>query len=242
MAIAGDEITLTGALEPSLHLRGLDQYNMIGPMPLGAVTVADLPLQPLQIHAVALKHFFDIIMDCDGAVDHNQLRPIVRDRAWGELPAPFSLPAPAPFNYKMQLFILPQVDGKYCIVKHYYVASVAILAQAISSKQIESKRKVPFANKKTKNSNMKKDKDEEEYGEVEEEEAGEEDKEEEGEEEEEEEDRPASSIRRQRKGRLWLATWSEGTGACAPPTPEEGEACKEVEGGLEGGRMGVPGK
>jgi hypothetical protein len=128
MAIAGDEITLGNALAAtsSLHLRDLDHYNMIGPMPLGAVTVADLPLQPLQVHAMSLKHFFDIIADYDGEVDHNQLRPIIRDKAWGELPAPFSLPAPAPFSYKMQLFILPQADGKHCILKHYYVADEKI--------------------------------------------------------------------------------------------------------------------
>ena len=70
-------------------------------------------------------------MDYDGAVDHNQLRPIIRDKAWGESPAPFSLPAPAPFSYKMQLFILPQADGKHCIVKHFYVADDKIKPAAV---------------------------------------------------------------------------------------------------------------
>ena len=86
-AVNAEDISLQSALEATkgLILQDLDQYNIIGPMPLGAVTPALLPLVPLQALAPALKHFFDIIRDYSGDVNYDQLCPIMRDKAFGDL-------------------------------------------------------------------------------------------------------------------------------------------------------------
>ncbi|CAE7556086.1 unnamed protein product [Symbiodinium microadriaticum] len=78
-----------------------------------------------------MKHFFDIIYDYDGHVNPDALSPILRDKAWDELPVPFGLKKPLGVEYLLQVFILPQVNGKHCIVKHIYVTKDKIKASLI---------------------------------------------------------------------------------------------------------------
>ena len=90
-----ENITLANALDATSALicRQLPQHIMVGPMPLGAVTPVALPLRDLNGSGQQLKHFFDVIYvyDHDGAINFDALAPILRDKAWRELPAPFGL-------------------------------------------------------------------------------------------------------------------------------------------------------
>ena len=71
----------------------------------------------------SIKHFVDIIYDVDAlSVDMDRLRPVLREKAWAELPEVLTLKIRPTFDYVSQFFIVPQVDeGKVCVVKHYYV-------------------------------------------------------------------------------------------------------------------------
>ena len=110
----------------NLYLRDLPEHVAVGPLPgkWDGFNPSMLPIDELDIESLnTLKHFFDIILDYDGATTHEQLTPIFASRDWSLLPAPFS-PAQLPtFVYKMQLFLVPQVDGRTCIVKHFYIPS-----------------------------------------------------------------------------------------------------------------------
>jgi hypothetical protein len=85
----------------------------------------------LNVLAPSIKHFVDIIEDYDGGVNYEQLRPIMRDLALDELPPPFSTPSVPSFTYKLQLFIVPQPNGKHCVVKHFYVPSEKVKAASV---------------------------------------------------------------------------------------------------------------
>ena len=115
----------------SLFLRELDNYAIIGPMPLGPVHPGLLPIKDLNVLAPSIKHFVDLIEDYDGAVNYEQLRPIMRDLALNELPEPFSTPSVPTFAYKLQLFILPQPNGNYTVLKHFYLPSDKVKAVTV---------------------------------------------------------------------------------------------------------------
>ena len=128
-----ENITLANAIEATsdLFFRQLAQHVRIGPMPLGMVSPSTLPLRDLNTNAAQMKHFFDIIYDYDGRVNPDALSPLLRDKAWDELPAPFGLKKPLGVDYLLQVFILLQVNGKHCIVKHIYVTKYKIKASLI---------------------------------------------------------------------------------------------------------------
>ena len=88
-----ENITLANAFEATSALicRQLPQHVKVGSMPVGAVTPVALPLRDLNGSGQQLKHFFDVIYDHDGAINFDALAPILRDKAWRELPAPFGL-------------------------------------------------------------------------------------------------------------------------------------------------------
>ena len=114
-----------------LWLRSLPQHAKVGLMPAGPISPAALPLRDLEPHAATLKHFFDIVYDFDGRINDDQLGPILRDQAWGELPAPFGLKKPLNVKYVMQIFIRAQENGKNCIVKHIFMPDDKVKASLL---------------------------------------------------------------------------------------------------------------
>ena len=132
-AMDPENMTLKDAIEATsdFFIRQLPQHIKIGPTPLGSVTPMTLPIREVDPGVKQMKHFFDIIYDHEGPVNHDQLHPIMRDKAWHELPEPFKLKKKLQVDYTMQLFVLPQQNGKYCIVKHMHIANEKIKASTI---------------------------------------------------------------------------------------------------------------
>ena len=70
----------------------------------------------------SIKHFVDIIYDVEPReVDTDNVSAIIRDKAWEELPNVLKLAERPTFAYLSQFFLIQQVDGKVCILKHYYI-------------------------------------------------------------------------------------------------------------------------
>ena len=68
------------------------------------------------------KHFLDILWDIDPAcIDVDNLKAVIRDKAWEELPEVLTSKLRPSFAYISQFFLLPQADGKLCLLKHYFV-------------------------------------------------------------------------------------------------------------------------
>ena len=128
-----ENISLKDAIQATadLWLRSLPQHAKVGPMPAGPISPAALPLRDLEPRAATLKHFFDILYDFDGRINYDQLGPILRDQAWGELPAPFGLKKPLNVKYVMQIFIRAQENGKNCIVKHIFMPDDKVKASLL---------------------------------------------------------------------------------------------------------------
>ena len=55
------------------------------------------------------------------ALDIDNIKAIIRDKAFDELPEVLTLKLRPAFTYVSQFFILPQTNGNWCVVKHYYI-------------------------------------------------------------------------------------------------------------------------
>ena len=126
-------ITLGNALEATidLYIREIPQHIRVGPMPAGTVTPLRFPLRELNPSAQQMKHFFDIIHDHEDRISYDALGPIIRDKAWSELPPPFGLQKDLGVKFLMQFFIVPQNNGKHCIIKHNFIPNHKVKASLI---------------------------------------------------------------------------------------------------------------
>ena len=121
VSVDAGNIRLRDALEAtrSLFLRELPAHVCAGPLPVGCVTFAELPLKDVDVDLPSIKHFLDVIRNIppkDIDVDH--LKTIFRDQAWSELPTIFNSKGNPDIRLLTQYFLLPQVDGSVCFVKH----------------------------------------------------------------------------------------------------------------------------
>ena len=125
-----ENITLQDALKATsdLYLRRLPQHIQVGPMPRGIVSPLVLPLRDLNPSAQQMKHCFDLIYDYTGNISTDALAPILRDQAWSELPVPFGLKKELGVKYSLQIFIIPQENGKHCLVKHIFLPDAKVKA------------------------------------------------------------------------------------------------------------------
>ncbi|CAK9091926.1 Uncharacterized protein SCF082_LOCUS43283 [Durusdinium trenchii] len=72
----------------------------------------------------SIKHFVDLIYDVEpSSIDMDNLKAIIRDKAWQELPEALTLKERPTFSCLSQFCLLPQTNGKLCVLKHYYVKS-----------------------------------------------------------------------------------------------------------------------
>ena len=72
----------------------------------------------------SIKHFVDLIYDVEpSSIDMDNLKAIIRDKAWQELPEALTLKERPTFSCLSQFCVLPQTNGKLCVLKHYYVKS-----------------------------------------------------------------------------------------------------------------------
>ena len=72
--------------------------------------------------SASIKHFLDIIYDVSHEhINVENLKAVIRDKAWHELPPVLQLKERPHFQYISQYFVLTQTDGNLCLVKHYYV-------------------------------------------------------------------------------------------------------------------------
>ena len=120
-------------------LRSLQAYVIVGPLPAGSVKPDDLPLHAID-PAKMYSTFFDIM---PGAVEKvqmeppirlvDQLKPIIKDKAFSELPDTFKLKELLPATAEFQLFLVPQIDGNYCVIKHYSVQKTKLKGSVIVS-------------------------------------------------------------------------------------------------------------
>ena len=124
VSVEADNIRLRDALEAtrSLFLRELPAHVCAGPLPVGCVTFVDLPLKDLDVDSPSIKHFLDVVRNIpEKDIDVDQLKAIFRDQAWSELPAVFNPKGNPDIRILTQYFLLPQVDGSVCLLKHMYV-------------------------------------------------------------------------------------------------------------------------
>ena len=56
-------------------------------------------------------------------MEWDQIKAIVRDDAWHELPVVMQFKVRPAFDSIVQYFLLPQTDGKVCLLKHVHVSS-----------------------------------------------------------------------------------------------------------------------
>ena len=54
-------------------------------------------------------------------VNIDNLKSILRDKAWDGLPDVMKLAERPMFDYVSQYFLLPQTSGQVCFVKHFYI-------------------------------------------------------------------------------------------------------------------------
>lgn len=80
----------------------------------------------------AIKHFCDIIYHVDpNTVNIDNLKAIIRDKAWNDLPDVMKLSERPVFEYISQYFLLPQTDGKVCLIKHFYIKDDKVKGQYV---------------------------------------------------------------------------------------------------------------
>ena len=80
----------------------------------------------------SIKHFFDIIYNVEpNLVNVDNLKAIIRDKAWEELPDVMKLAQRPTFQYVSQYFLLPQTNDKICVVKHIYVKEDKVKGQYV---------------------------------------------------------------------------------------------------------------
>ena len=90
----------------------------------------DLPLRELDSNSVGLRHFVDKVLHIDPAqVEWDQIKAIVRDHAWHELPEVMQFKVRPVFDSIVQYFLLPQSDGQVCLLKHVHISSDKIKAK-----------------------------------------------------------------------------------------------------------------
>ena len=131
----GEDITLAIAIEATDHLILWDLPNHVpvGPVPVSGVTPVSLPLKELNPASTSVKHFVDIVWDVDShAINVDNLKAVLRDKAWDELLEPLTLKERPTFRYISQFFLVPQVDGKICVVKHFYVLDDKIKGNCVA--------------------------------------------------------------------------------------------------------------
>ncbi|CAJ1327952.1 unnamed protein product [Effrenium voratum] len=129
------DITLAIAIEATDHLILWDLPNHVpvGPVPVSGVTPVSLPLKELNPASTSVKHFVDIVWDVDShAINVDNLKAVLRDKAWDELLEPLTLKERPTFRYISQFFLVPQVDGKICVVKHFYVLDDKIKGNCVA--------------------------------------------------------------------------------------------------------------
>ena len=133
-----------------LTLRDLAAHVHVGPLPPGTMTPLTLALREqlvgksifvftsvqtacscvarrhrafrLNRDSPALKHFVDIIYDVPGGtVNPDNLKAIIRDKAWDEIRNVLKMKERPVFDYVCQYFLLPRTNGQICIVKHVHI-------------------------------------------------------------------------------------------------------------------------
>ncbi|CAE7545175.1 unnamed protein product [Symbiodinium pilosum] len=74
-----------------------------------------------------MKHFLDVVHNVPAtSIDMDQLKQIIKDKAWAELPDVLQLKKRPGFSYKSQYFIIPQQNGNLTVVKHYYLPDTKV--------------------------------------------------------------------------------------------------------------------
>ena len=132
VSIDPSNIRLQDAIDATspMSLRDLPDHVCVGPMPPGAITILDLPLRELDSNSVGLRHFVDKVLHIDPAqVEWDQIKAIVRDHAWHELPEVMQFKVRPVFDSIVQYFLLPQSDGQVCLLKHVHISSDKIKAK-----------------------------------------------------------------------------------------------------------------
>eukprot|EP00435_Cladocopium_sp_Y103_P037440 s1793_g9.t3 len=110
----------------------LTTHVHVGPLPIGIMTPLALPLKEINPNSPAIKHFLDIIYDVDpNRVNVDNLKAIIRNQAWSELPDVKQMASRPTFDYVSQYFLLPQVDEKVCLLEHFYIKDDKIKGQYV---------------------------------------------------------------------------------------------------------------
>ena len=89
VSIDPSNISFQDAIRTTEHMvmRDLPDHVHVGPSPPGSVLVTDLPLKDLDPSSHSLKHFPDLVIDIPAAsVDMDNIKAIIRDKAWHDLP------------------------------------------------------------------------------------------------------------------------------------------------------------
>ena len=90
-------------------------------------------MKDLSPATASLKHFLDIVTNVEAdSFDMDNVRATIRDKAWSDLPAPFKPKDRPTFNYIVQWFVVPQADGRLCIIKRYYVKEDKVKGSAVA--------------------------------------------------------------------------------------------------------------
>lgn len=118
----------------AMSLRDLPDHICVGPMPPGSITVNELPLRDLDPKSTGLKHVFDLVLDISSKTfDWDHIKAIVRNGAWHELPTWMQFKERPSFDTVVQYFLLPQSDGKVCLLKHIYVVADKVKGSCIET-------------------------------------------------------------------------------------------------------------
>ena len=89
----------------------------------------------------SIKHFVDLIYDVEpSSIDMDNLKAIIRDKAWQELPEALTLKERPTFSCLSQFCLLPQTNGKLCVLKHYYVKSDKVKGAYVAKRVVKARR------------------------------------------------------------------------------------------------------
>ena len=124
VSIDPSNISFQDAIRTTEHMvmRDLPDHVHVGPSPPGSVLVTDLPLKDLDPSSHSLKHFLDLVIDIPAAsVDMDNIKAIIRDKAWHDLPTFMQMKERPAFDYLCQYFFVPQSDDSVCLLKHVYI-------------------------------------------------------------------------------------------------------------------------
>ena len=72
-------------------------------------------------------------------INVENLKAVIRDKAWHELPPVLQLKERPHFQYISQYFVLTQTDGNLCLVKHYYVKDDKVPTLLVCFKVVDLK-------------------------------------------------------------------------------------------------------